>query len=531
MRNLCICTYTAHTREQQSNSASGLKVLAHPTQQRALIMKLRTRATSTALITLGALALSACGEQTQTPTSSVTPVSETGLPALTDTLALEPRVVGGSKVTSNKFPWMAAIITRNTNALDGQFCGGSLIADKWILTAAHCIENEKADAVSVLLGQPGLEGSGGETINVARIIEHPDYQRQGYPDIALLELSSSSNANPILLPTRENPVAAANELATVIGWGQVSETGSYSSQLLETTLPIVAHQQCLTAYKGFENIIEDAMICAGTPSGDKDSCYGDSGGPLFVSSGQSYVQAGVVSFGKECGLANVPGVYARVSSYHDWISAYANVSTYQGPQISTEIDENPDTPTTQASVDISCEGLTCTMTANNYGSGDYYWDFGDGYVDEGREVKNTYDTDGAYEVYFGFVSENGDYQEQIKQIEVSSLDDNSSDAIEIEQFSGRLRGRGDYDYLPLDDSSIALPSGTLMAELTVPSTRRFALYLDRYDAETEQWSEVSRVISRDGQAILELAIEAGEYGFTVQSLSRGGRYTLDTSIE
>lgn len=504
------------------------------------------KAPNITLITLSALALTACGGQSDSPLPNVADPAATDIQSTPDR---DPRIVGGTEVSGNKYPWMVAVMSRNSDPSQGQFCGGSLIASQWILTAAHCIESETADGVSVLLGQPDLNQSGGQTIKVSRIIEHPDYQRQGYPDLALLQLDRKTSVLPILMPSRNNPVPDVGEEATVTGWGQISENGPATTELRESTMPIVGHNQCNRAYDG--QIVEDAMVCAGTTSGDKDSCYGDSGGPLFVPRGESYVQAGVVSFGEECGLANVPGVYARVSSYGDWISGYADVTFYQGtstparpptpdtetpdtetPEPEAPAPETPDeeTPVTEKSIKLVCENLECTMTAKKFGAGDYYWDFGDGWGDEGRKVTHQYDTAGEYTIIIGHVSKQGDYTEITKTHVVT--DDNYSGANQdLPEFSGRLKGWGDQADLPSGQQTILMPAGTLNATLTVPKKRRFVIYLDRYDAQSDEWVEIAEVQSKRGTANISLPIEAGEYGFTVMSLGRGGKYNLVTTVD
>lgn len=285
-----------------------------------------------------------------------------------------PLVVGGSDVEGARYPWMTALVSADDpDPASGQFCGGSLIAPNWVLTAAHCVEDVRASQTDVLLGQLDLNDRTGERISVQRVIVHPDYASNEYPDIALLELSSSSSATPISLPSRNNPAPKDGEMATVIGWGQISETGPYSDVLNEAMVPIVDHNTCNRAYNF--GIDQDNMVCAGSASGAEDSCYGDSGGPLFVSRNSEFVQAGIVSFGEECGLPGVPGVYTRVSSLFDWISAYAPVTAYDANATVQNIVGNNSNPSVTAN----------TEDSQNNASSDSAWQFNgsvDGWYEE-----------------------------------------------------------------------------------------------------------------------------------------------------
>ena len=238
------------------------------------------------------------------------------------------RIVGGTQVPDNRYPWMASIYFR---VADNRFlpgCGGSLISDRWIVSAAHCFVNGGVPAdpnnVAFLLGATDLTSDDGIFNVVSRIVVHPEYNPNTQEnDIALLELPQPVGFEPITLPSVANPVPIDGELATAAGWGATSEGGPQSNQLLEVDLPIVAHNACLPFYQNSLN--QPLMLCAGgVPFGGRDSCQGDSGGPLFVIRADQVVHAGIVSFGVGCARPGIPGIYTRMIAYTDWISGFVN---------------------------------------------------------------------------------------------------------------------------------------------------------------------------------------------------------------
>jgi len=221
------------------------------------------------------------------------------------------QIVGGTEAEVGSYPFQVAVLY---NGFQG--CGGSLIAEDWVLTAGHCCGSD-----SVSIGRhniAALDEDGAETIEVDYEIVHPRYN--GFTlnnDISLLKLTRPSAFSPITWDDGSQDTSDGAPV-TVIGWGTTSSGGPVSDVLLEVEVNIVENSQCNSDY-GLTTRVTDVMMCAASPG--KDACQGDSGGPLFVkgTNSTSDVQVGIVSWGFGCADPNYPGVYARVSEFDEWI--------------------------------------------------------------------------------------------------------------------------------------------------------------------------------------------------------------------
>jgi trypsin len=241
----------------------------------------------------------------------------------------KPRIVGGFPAAQGLLPWQVALLLRPFNNF--QFCGGSVVAPGWILTAAHCVQStatSKPQNLIVYANSTDLD-SGGVQANVVRIVKHPKWDSTTNDnDIALLGVDSPLNVSNVISlidPAEEDSLTAATQEGVVSGWGAIAESGSSSRKLLYVDLPFVTRDSC-NAPDSYNGAITENMLCAGAEA--KDSCQGDSGGPLVVPFGPSGLGkpaklVGIVSFGEGCAREKKYGVYTRVRNYVDWIRANA----------------------------------------------------------------------------------------------------------------------------------------------------------------------------------------------------------------
>merc|ERR1712048_299151 len=222
-------------------------------------------------------------------------------------------------------------------------CGGTLVASKYVVSAAHCMFMDQAltqarplSELRIRIGEHDLtwagEGSLTEvTIDVTKYTNHESFTMPNN-DIVVIELAQEvdlTTYTPACMAKTSDTTTFDGKKAWVYGWGALSYgTGEYPDVLMELEVSVVTKETCSTALADFATI-NDGMICAGGVAG-QDSCQGDSGGPLTYKSGEQHVLIGDTSFGDKCALAGRYGVYGRISYYRTWIEEKMTSPTYCG---------------------------------------------------------------------------------------------------------------------------------------------------------------------------------------------------------
>jgi secreted trypsin-like serine protease len=233
-------------------------------------------------------------------------------------MAASTKIVGGRPAGAGTHPFQVALLfkSRPDNFL-AQYCGGTLIRENVVVTAAHCSDFVTAGEVQVLPGTQDLNGTGTRR-NVRRIMIHPNWNPTTFDsDIAIWFLRSDASGIPVAGLTRRDPSVGTNLLAT--GWGQTESNPAFPIHLRQVQVPLVSTTNCNDA-NSYNGAITPNMICAGLDAGGKDTCQGDSGGPLTrKKDGTFKLLTGITSFGTGCADPNFFGVYTRVSRFRAWV--------------------------------------------------------------------------------------------------------------------------------------------------------------------------------------------------------------------
>uniref|UniRef100_H3C4L9 complement subcomponent C1r n=2 Tax=Tetraodon nigroviridis TaxID=99883 RepID=H3C4L9_TETNG len=243
------------------------------------------------------------------------------------------RIIGGNVAQANSIPWQVLL------SISGNRAGGMVIADRWILTAAHVLTSGGstvlANSVRIYMGLNTVEDPLPSHVNPTSIHIHPEYNNPNLMDfnndIALIKLQDpvtfSESVMPVCLPG-DGSALVTGDIGVVSGFGITNEQKRriLTNRLKYVSLPVVDQGKCNASVIEEKNkkpdtpSLTDNMFCAGLPEGGKDSCQGDSGSPFTISHDNRAWAAGIVSWGIECGRQGVYGVYTSVTKYLDWIN-------------------------------------------------------------------------------------------------------------------------------------------------------------------------------------------------------------------
>ncbi|XP_068600840.1 coagulation factor IXb [Brachionichthys hirsutus] len=253
------------------------------------------------------------------------------LPTITEKENTGTRIVGGDAAVPGEIPWQVALMSHSATLQRAEpFCGGALLSDLWVITAAHCLmqANITKRDFFIRVGEHdvcAVEGPERDYVVAEQHVHHMyDYSRSPYNhDIALLKLSSpvelSNQRRPICLGPRDFTENLMRESSSslVSGWGRLRFQGLEATKLQKLEVPYVDRTLCK---KSSRDHITRFMFCAGFRTAIKDSCQGDSGGPHATNYKGTWFLTGIVSWGEECAKDGKYGVYTRLSRYYPWIS-------------------------------------------------------------------------------------------------------------------------------------------------------------------------------------------------------------------
>ena len=262
-------------------------------------------------------------------------------------------IVNGKEAPDGKYPYQVRLYSSTDDQYG--FCGGSIIAPQWVLTASHCVTEgdlntgptTQKDPEDIVVGYGSNDRTQTKRIQAVKIFATPEFLEKGLSgkhDVALIKLAEPIPDAPVITladPATDKSIASAGAKLTVTGWGalwspydkdvaalmpdlgegkDMSDKINFPVKLREVEIEAMDNGTCNTVFAGDKLSVADTEICAMYQGTTKASCQGDSGGPLVVATPSGFTQVGVVSWGTICGNTVTPSVFSRVSSFNDWIN-------------------------------------------------------------------------------------------------------------------------------------------------------------------------------------------------------------------
>ena len=288
--------------------------------------------------------------------------------AIVNTRSLSARILGGGDAEIGDYPSVVALVSAGFSSSDQRlFCGGTLVDERWVLTAAHCVLDNFQQpldpaSIRVVAGFSDLSlSSPADEVQVLQVVVHPDFDlsKQLPPnDIALIQLAADTAATVTPLFTGDSSLYTGS-FGAIAGWGAIEFDDPfrpvYPTILQDAVVPLVSHEDC-NAPQSYDGILAESHLCAGYVDGEIDACAGDSGGPLYLRVDGQQMQAGIVSFGVGCGLPLFYGIYTDISFFIPWLSEFIPVPE-QSAELILSRQESTDNPSVSGGDDSAGESF------------------------------------------------------------------------------------------------------------------------------------------------------------------------------